>query len=305
MNPLSSVMFATVDLSSILPLTAVVVCVGAMIMFLVKAAVILRVQADDALRPSTMTANHIIQVPRLKMTRVHIPFTFRLLDAGNDSFEEVRLAVSSQVKYTFQAFWAVSIREMHISLWRTWSVLQEQTRSSTIVNAMHCQRLATNVRLDLLTWYFFTQLLSVPFFQQLYLAAGDPAATDDTNAGQTSGSLSMAEPVACSDSTRPLLCTDSILQDCTGIEQLCVVCHYLPLSRALLPCRHTCICAVCFNKLDRCPMCRAAITSFFCIRSEDYIPPSTIEPKVNSKSKSAVHWLDALNDRLTDFLGFR
>lgn len=59
------------------------------------------------------------------------------------------------------------------------------------------------------------------------------------------------------------------------------------------------------GKLDRCPMCRAAITSYFCIRSEEYVPPNAIESKVNSKSKVAVHWLDALNDRLTDFLGFR
>ncbi|KAL9692178.1 hypothetical protein quinque_000231, partial [Culex quinquefasciatus] len=79
---------------------------------------------------------------------------------------------------------------------------------------------------------------------QLYLATGDPSSSDDGGSAQISGSLSLAEPVACADSTGPLLCTDSVLQDCPGIEQLCVVCHYFPLSRALLPCRHTCICAV-------------------------------------------------------------
>lgn len=31
-------------------------------------------------------------------------------------------------------------------------------------------------------------------------------------------------------------------------EQLCVVCQFYPLSRALLPCRHTCVCAGCFNR---------------------------------------------------------
>lgn len=55
----------------------------------------------------------------------------------------------------------------------------------------------------------------------------------------------MAEPVACAENgAGNLLCTDGAGQT----EQLCVVCHYFPLSRALLPCRHTCICAVCFCK---------------------------------------------------------
>lgn len=50
-------------------------------------------------------------------------------------------------------------------------------------------------------------------------------------------------------------------------------------------------------------MCRAPINSYFCIRSEEYVPanPETRAPK----SKAAVNWIDALNDRLTDFLGFR
>lgn len=145
MNVLSSLILSTVEVANLLPLVAVVICVGAMIMFLAKAAVILRVQADDTLRPSTIPTNPNVQVPRLKMTRVHIPFTFRLLETGNNSFEEVRLAVSSQVKYQMAAFWAVSIRELHMSLWRTWSELREQTRLSVIVDSAHCQQLATNM----------------------------------------------------------------------------------------------------------------------------------------------------------------
>lgn len=57
-------------------------------------------------------------------------------------------------------------------------------------------------------------------------------------------------------------------------------------------------------KLDRCPMCRAPINSYFCIRNEDYVPPNTHDTKLN-KTKVTVNWIDALNDRLTDFLGFR
>ena len=50
-------------------------------------------------------------------------------------------------------------------------------------------------------------------------------------------------------------------------------------------------------------MCRAPINSYFCIRSEEYVPVNA-ETRA-PKSKAAVNWIDALNDRLTDFLGFR
>lgn len=88
--------------------------------------------------------------------------------------------------------------------------------------------------------------------QQLYMAAGE----NDSESGSSSmgsapgGSLSLAEPVACAGSSAPLLCSDAAPRDCQQSEQLCVVCHYFPLSRALLPCRHTCICAICFCKYN-------------------------------------------------------
>lgn len=175
-------------------------------------------------------------------------------------------------------------------------------------------------------------LLLPPLFQQLYLATGGDPTTDETTTPPNSevpitppSSLSLAEPVACAGNGGPILCSDA---GSPQTEQLCVVCHYFPLSRALLPCRHTCICAVCFceyplqsdcassnklhspfppftAKLERCPMCRSPITSYFCIRSEEYLPANFIESRSNKTKSHGAHWLDALNDRLTDFLGFR
>lgn len=61
---------------------------------------------------------------------------------------EVKLAVSSHVKYSLQAFWAVSIRELHMSLWRPWSEISEAASATTssIVDASHCQQLAIDLR---------------------------------------------------------------------------------------------------------------------------------------------------------------
>jgi hypothetical protein len=58
------------------------------------------------------------------------------------------------------------------------------------------------------------------------------------------------------------------------------------------------------EKLDRCPICRSPITAFFRIRSEEYVSSSTVLEQ-EPKQKVSVNWIDALNDRLTDFLGFR
>lgn len=165
------------------------------------------------------------------------------------------------------------------------------------------------------------------FPQQLYVATGGDPFADDlmplAAQQQPPSSLSLAEPVACAGNGGPILCSDA---GSPQKEQLCVVCHYFPLSRALLPCRHTCICAVCFckwsechkeitqinysslllaAKLERCPMCRSPITSYFCIRSEEYLPADFSDSRPNKAKGHGAHWLDALNDRLTDFLGFR
>lgn len=99
------------------------------------------------------------------------------------------------------------------------------------------------------------------YSQQLYLATGNPS------------------PCSYEDSTET-----ARLEASSPETQLCVVCQTSPLSRALLPCRHTCICATCFTKLNQCPMCRSAIKSYFCVRAEDYLPstPSSTERFIKS-----------------------
>ena len=56
--------------------------------------------------------------------------------------------MSSHVKYSIQAFWAVSIRELHMSLWRPWTEINEaaQAKNSRIVEETHCQQLAVDLR---------------------------------------------------------------------------------------------------------------------------------------------------------------
>nr|XP_027207007.1 cell growth regulator with RING finger domain protein 1-like [Penaeus vannamei] len=52
------------------------------------------------------------------------------------------------------------------------------------------------------------------------------------------------------------------------IEEACVVCQVKRTSRALLPCRHVCVCNTCCGRLNNCPMCRARILSYFLVAPE-------------------------------------
>lgn len=366
MDMINSVIHSAVEFSNVLSCFAVLSCTGAVFIFLLKATIAILAQREEALGQQNNYSQNVIQVPRLKMTRVHIPFTFKLFESGNNSTEEIKINIASQVKYSVQGFWGVSIRDLHMFLWKPWSEIRNQAYEAdnailasqyyhqiaidrrdqephgeqqitlqspkppmvlgapprlvyplvlflirdknsksthpdetvVLVNVIHLRDPVCPLPTSILAQYLKQANGQLSCLKQLYLAAGESATEDITTSTQSS-SLSLAEPVACAGSAGPLLCSDG-----PQPEQVCIVCHYFPLSRALLPCRHTCICAICFAKLNRCPMCRAPITSYFCIRAEDYIPPGAFEQR-SSKTKNTIHWLDALNDRLTDFLGFR
>lgn len=87
-------------------------------------------------------------------------------------------------------------------------------------------------------------------------------------------------------------------------EELCCVCQSLAVFFALLPCRHACVCNRCISLLDKCPICRGFIESYFRINDrpevEEWRPVEdegeNIGPRLN-------RW-QTLNQRLNEMLGF-
>lgn len=61
---------------------------------------------------------------------------------------------------------------------------------------------------------------------------------------------------------------------------LCVVCQNAQVDRVLLPCRHCCVCAVCFPRLSRCPMCRSHINAYFELKSHAQNVPEDLTAEV-------------------------
>ena len=97
--------------------------------------------------------------------------------------------------------------------------------------------------------------------------------------------------------------TDTI-QVCDVLEEatnLCVVCQNAPVFYTLLECRHACVCFTCIKLLDKCPMCRGFIDSYFRL---DAAPDPVISDSVEGVVGPRVPWWEALNNRLNHLLGF-
>lgn len=78
---------------------------------------------------------------------------------------EVECEVSSQVEYSLQALWGVSIRELHLALWKPWSTLRDASLNGTLLQG-HAQYLTPPQ-----TYPFFryrSVSLSFPFFLYTY-----------------------------------------------------------------------------------------------------------------------------------------
>ncbi|XP_039282160.1 cell growth regulator with RING finger domain protein 1 isoform X2 [Nilaparvata lugens] len=353
---MTAMLVSVAELSNILSVLAVLVCFCGMVLFIMRNMTVFWLQGEELMfGGSVHPAAAQPRIPQMKMMKVHIPFTFKLQETSKSSYSEVQYTVSSQAAYTLQAFWGVSIRELHLFLWRPWSVINAAVQHDmllkghyqqkgaciretshgeklmrmslpdpaldlgtpprlcyplviflirdnpstlhpdetvALINVVHIKDAVCTLPTSILAQYLKQANGQLSCLKQLYLATGNPLSYEDE----------LPSPRGASNALLldSMTWNNSAAAAATAVEQLCVVCQYFPLSRALLPCRHTCICASCFGKLDTCPMCRSPIKSYFCIRSEEYLPEAASN-SAPSKPEPITQWLQ---DRLTDFLGF-
>ncbi|XP_043276674.1 cell growth regulator with RING finger domain protein 1-like isoform X2 [Venturia canescens] len=379
---MTAILVSVAELSNIFSVLAVLICFCGVVLFIMsfirwcRNMMVLRVHGDDLMfGGSGGVMAHSPRIPQMKMMKVHIPFTFKLHESSKSTYSEVECEISSQVEYSLQAIWGVSIRELHLALWKPWNALRDASLNGTLlqghaqcmtppqtqphgeetlrlclpapglelgtpprlcyplvifltrrdnrdlhpdetvalVNVVHIKDSVCTLPTSILAQYLKQANGQLSCLKQLYLATGNSTNYEESDVSSGLGpALALAEPCNNNGSGSRGALVASGTGDSEGSlwntagEQLCVVCQYFPLSRALLPCRHTCICASCFGKLDRCPMCRSPIKSYFCIRGEEYMPPEKeINPcKQRQATHGPSHWLHDWNDRLTDFLGF-
>ena len=77
-------------------------------------------------------------------------------------------------------------------------------------------------------------------------------------------------------------------------QELCIICHACPVTRALLPCRHQCICGACFPRTKLCPICRKLITSCLVIADETNLPlPIPDEEELQQQTRDGLNSMGA------------
>lgn len=115
-------------------------------------------QGEDIIRQNNpmSSINATVQIPQIMMKKLHIPFIFRLETADISSSPSsstsrqnaVKLIVSSNVKYSLQAFFNVEIRALHMALWRSWDEIRESiyTRNEFVIDQTHFKELAIDLR---------------------------------------------------------------------------------------------------------------------------------------------------------------
>ncbi|XP_049878205.1 cell growth regulator with RING finger domain protein 1-like [Pectinophora gossypiella] len=230
-----------------------------------------------------------MQPPRLLMQRVHIPFTFKLQDNAPTAYSGVNCIMSSTVRYWYASWWGAPVSQLHRLLWGSLSEILASSHLDFKGSNPHderAMRLSTEE----------PPALGQPprtCYPLVVILARDSKDTADLRPDDT---VALVSVVHIRDEQCPLpsgilaqylkqanghlSCLKQLYVSGEAAEAggyagrvepppLCCVCAAAPLSRALLPCRHACLCAHCLPKLDKCPICRSAISSYFCIRNEE------------------------------------
>lgn len=80
----------------------------------------------------------------------------------------------------------------------------------------------------------------------------------------------------------------------SGPVARCIICQQERITRVILPCRHATTCSLCFKRLERCPMCRGYIQSYFLLGHEaaEPAPPGPVQQSSHDRRRG---WLAAFH----------
>lgn len=274
------------------------------------------------------------------MVCVNNPFVIQLHDIPNLTLSDVSLKVSVQVNCLLQAFWGVTFDSCFLSL--PWSTLKNTLLNRENLNIsclsrsdVHHIDVCQNFVIHLSPFENITErdLGEIPHTKYplmvILVRKSELLENEDSNTVIGMISIIHIKDSLCRMESRLIAqylkqangqtCslkelfmpseTDSFSNntydnsdECEVIDSCCVICQVLPVTRAILPCRHTCVCHRCFSRLERCPLCRSLIQSYFCIQNENYPIPSE-EMELQHHLSFSERW-EHFNDRLNTWLGF-
>ena len=243
------------------------------------------------------------QVPRnVSMVRNYFKLTLDEKDQFQDQLKDgVRVTIESERSFWLTHYWGTKTPAFHSAVQRSWSQIKQQISSQEFLeNESFCsskperfetKELSTTLKppIELTS----EMLGSVPraVYPLVILITLDECASGESIKGeqqkdQPDDVVSLLSVVHIRDSICPastniisqlaklrgggVLCLQTLYtpgittpSDQDQPRSCCVICQDLPISRALLPCRHACVCGECYDLIDKCPLCRGFINSFF------------------------------------------
>lgn len=279
----SPVGLSLADLPNIFIMVASIIALFIMLVILLRNMEVIGIMGDGA----DSSWGPAMPPARLVMQRVHIPFTFKLLEGTSISYIELNCTITSTVRYWRGCWWGAPVRDLHRVLWGPFSELHN---SLNIIrdNAHDEKRIK-------LTHNEPLQLGPPPrtCYPLVVVLAREDQPAEELRPDDTVALITVIHIQDDQCSLRSMILAQYLKQangHLTCLKQLyvtgdapetqmaegystegdlCCVCATLPLSRALLPCRHACLCHKCLPKLDRCPICRSMISSYFCIGNDE------------------------------------
>ncbi|KAL4713042.1 hypothetical protein ACJJTC_001096 [Scirpophaga incertulas] len=215
-----------------------------------------------------------MQPPRLLMQRVHIPFTFKLEENKPIGYDGVTCVITSTVRYWHASWWGAPVRELHRTLWGTLAEILSSKHLDFSLSNPHedkPMRLSRDEPLQLgpppRACYPLVVILARDQRDTGDLRPDDTVALvtvvhirdDQCNLPsgiiaqylkQANGHLSCLKQLYVTGEA----CGEAEYAGGAHAEALCCVCTAQPLSRALLPCRHACLCARCLRESPSPPL---------------------------------------------------
>ncbi|XP_066988818.1 cell growth regulator with RING finger domain protein 1-like isoform X4 [Macrobrachium rosenbergii] len=303
---LTAALITAAEISSLFSALGVIVCLICMVVF------ISRVNGEDFFGTSVV---HVAQPPvaQVSVQKVAVPFSLELHRPEEIKFSDVHLKIRSDVSYTFRSYWGVMQDHLHSLMGGPWSgfyldliensplnaeIINEPERCDASDGAFIYKTLNQNVSPSSLS-LGSSPRKKYPLVVCMVRQDSSGEEVDPSNVAlYTQGNNSSSNWEPTGDATDDDKGNYNIDNDDIPIEEACVVCQTNRITRALLPCRHVCVCSMCFNRLETCPMCRARFQAYFLVAPEDEELDDLDEP-IREESRSRWQRMyDTLNNLL-------
>ncbi|XP_064623172.1 cell growth regulator with RING finger domain protein 1-like [Lineus longissimus] len=326
----SSALSSFLNYSNFYSIVLILICFCGMVIFIV------RLNGDHFANRFYQPQSQPVAVPMTRMVGVNNPFILTLDVPLSSSLNDgVHCTLNCNQQSELYTYWGLDLNSVHIKIRRHWQIILSEIKDRTMFSSQQCcvqdeprvfepgETHTTHLMCDSITEEELGQPPRLKYPLVVILVPCDTPSQEDPNVVAMVTIFHLKDSICTGTSHIVYQFVISNTGQVCPLQQLyvnqpeassqaeddqqerdCVVCQNARASRALLPCRHACICGSCFKKVDKCPMCRGNIDSFFFLDGfeggEVQAPPEEVDYSNMTWGERFEHW----NDRLNDMFGF-